>query len=67
MSEETVAPARYGIPTEPPVYPATGGVSAVPDFRSPTLHLNRELSWLEFNRRVLFEARDPRIPLLERV
>jgi len=30
-------------------------------------YLGRELSWLEFNARVLFEARDPRNPLLERV
>jgi len=29
--------------------------------------LNRDLSWLEFNRRVLHEALDPRTPLLERV
>ena len=29
--------------------------------------LNRELSWLEFNARVLHEALDPRTPLLERV
>lgn len=29
--------------------------------------LNKELQWLEFNRRVLHEARDPRTPLLERV
>ena len=30
-------------------------------------HLNRELSWLEFNRRVLSLATEPGIPLLERV
>jgi polyphosphate kinase len=30
-------------------------------------YLNRELTWLEFNRRVLNEAADPRTPLLERV
>jgi polyphosphate kinase len=31
------------------------------------LLLNRELSWLEFNQRVLDEAADPTVPLLERV
>lgn len=30
-------------------------------------YLNRELTWLEFNRRVLHEGADPRTPLLERV
>jgi polyphosphate kinase len=33
----------------------------------PSLLINRDLSWLEFNRRVLQEAKDPSVPLLERV
>ena len=32
-----------------------------------SLYLNRELSWLAFNARVLHEATDGRVPLLERV
>ena len=38
-----------------------------PDLHNPALYLNRELSHLEFQRRVLEEARDHRNPLLERV
>ncbi len=37
------------------------------DLQLPQLYFNRELSFLEFNQRVLEQARDKRIPLLERV
>lgn len=37
------------------------------DLDDPALYLNRELTWLAFNHRVLNEADDTRTPLLERV
>lgn len=37
------------------------------NLRSPEFYLNRELSLLEFNRRVQAQARDPEVPLLERL
>jgi polyphosphate kinase len=37
------------------------------DLSDPTLYLNRELSWLEYNRRVLALAFDSSVPLLERL
>jgi polyphosphate kinase len=41
--------------------------STFAELEAPELFLNRELTWLNFNFRVLNEARDPRVPLLERV
>jgi polyphosphate kinase len=43
------------------------GSTAPQDLSDPTLYLNRELSWLEFNRRVLALASDTSVPLLERL
>lgn len=37
------------------------------DLKDSQWYLNRELTWLAFNQRVLHEAADPRTPLLERV
>lgn len=49
-----------------PPSPSSSGSSA-PSLDSPDLYLNRELTWLQFNWRVLAEAEDSRNPLLERV
>ncbi len=37
------------------------------DLQKPQFYINRELSFFEFNHRVLDQARDPSIPVLERV
>src|SRR5689334_18126498 len=46
--------------------PVSSGADRLPD-SDVREFLNRDLSWLEFNRRVLHEALDERTPLLERV
>jgi polyphosphate kinase len=48
--------------------PASSAPGAAPtDLSAPECYLNRELTWLAFNRRVLHEAEDDRTPLLERI
>lgn len=49
-------------PAQPPAAPQTPGAPP-----PPAEFLNRDLSWLEFHRRVLHEALDERTPLLERL
>src|SRR5215218_8389368 len=49
-------------PEAPPAATAPAVDNALPDER----YLNRELSWLDFNARVLALAADPSLPLLER-
>jgi polyphosphate kinase len=44
-----------------------GGSPPLPDLNDPSLYLNRELSLLSFQARVLEEAQDPANPLLERI
>jgi polyphosphate kinase len=54
-------------PVTPEAEPARTASAADLERPDPHRFLNRDLQWLEFNRRVLQEAIDPRTPLLERV
>ncbi len=62
-----------GTPPEPSAAPflatsgAPGGVARGGGRDGAAPYLSRDLSWLEFNARVLAQAWDPRVPLLERV
>src|SRR5437867_7284553 len=55
----------HGVPAG--VEPLRKDVPHEKRFPDPENFINRELSWLEFNRRVLEEAQDPTQPLIERV
>ena len=62
-------PAQPAPPTAATRDPTLGRapLRPVPDLDDPGLYVNRELSWLEFNRRVLAQATDSTVPLLERL
>src|ERR671917_2355398 len=57
---EALDQSEKAIVDEAPTAPA-------PDLADPSLYFNRELSWLDFNDRVLQLAEDPSVPLLERL
>jgi len=60
-------PPKPRAPSRLPRAVAPQPVPAGADLDHPSLYFNQELGWLDFNWRVLFQARDERIPLLERV
>ncbi len=71
-ASESSMPLSESAPTldvRAPVLPEWTSAQSPPvfDLRAAELYLNRELTWLKFNYRVLHEAADPRTPLLERV
>ena len=53
--------------TRPPLRVVSAPEIDPGDLKNPALYINRELSWLEFNQRVLAQALDLTHPLLERV
>ena len=50
-------------PAKPPGIAGDGGT----DLEDSSLYFNRELSWMDFNERVLELAEDPNVPLMERL
>ncbi|MGV9797032.1 RNA degradosome polyphosphate kinase [Mycobacterium sp. NPDC003449] len=65
--DEAGAGAAPGLPAATPQAPPAATSPAVDDALPEDRYLNRELSWLDFNARVLALAADPSLPLLERL
>src|SRR5450755_1364617 len=70
VTETSVSPA--GSPAaavDAPRASGNGEVAAPPvrDLKDRSLYVNRELSWLDFNDRVLQLAEDPTLPVIERL
>ncbi len=66
----TPYPLLYPLPSTPYPLPMNFSKSPIPsdlNLSDPIYYFSQELSWLEFNSRVLHEAMDERTPLLERL
>jgi len=61
-----ILPHAPRTPPDPTPLPLPGEDGSF-DLHAPECYLNREITWLNFNYRVLHEAQDSRTPLLERV
>ena len=61
--------ATIVLPPQPAltVVPPPEAVPAIQNLSDPRFFINRELSWLSFNERVLEEGLDPQVPALERL
>lgn len=67
LSEQQETNGIVAMATKSPQEQPADKVKTLFDLNDPQWYLNRELTWLAFNRRVLAEGLDPRVPLLERV